>query len=227
MANYFITGTNRGLGLEFVSQLLNRGDKVIATCRDSKIAKKLNALSGNDALEIYSLDVGNHKQLIKLQNELHDQPIDVLINNAGIWRGSQIGNISIDDWIQSFLINSIAPIKIIETFLPNLILGKNKKVISITSKMGSIADNTSGSSYLYRSSKTALNSAMHCLNHDLRERKIATCTLHPGWVRTDMGGPSGWIDVHESVSGMLEVIDQLSLKNTGQYIDYAGKLIPW
>ena len=227
MANYFITGTNRGLGLEFVHQLLNRGDKVIATCRDLKTAEKLNTLSDNDALEIYSLDVGNHDQLTKLQKKLHDQPIDVLINNAGIWRSSQLGNISIDDWMQSFRINSIAPIKIIETFLPNLILGKDKKVISITSKMGSIADNTSGSSYLYRSSKTALNSAMHCLNHDLREKKIATCTLHPGWVRTDMGGPSGWIDVHESVSGMLEVIDQLSLKNTGQYIDYAGKLIPW
>ena len=115
----------------------------------------------------------------------------------------------------------------IQTFLPNLETGKDKKVISITSKMGSIDDNTSGGSYIYRSSKTALNSAMQSMRHDLTPKAIATCTLHPGWVRTDMGGPGGWIDVHESVSGMIKVIDQLSLKNTGQYIDYAGKIIPW
>jgi len=115
----------------------------------------------------------------------------------------------------------------IQTFLPNLEAGKDKKVISITSKMGSIDDNTSGGSYIYRSSKTALNSAMQSMRHDLTPQGIATCTLHPGWVRTDMGGPGGWIDVQESVSGMIKVIDQLSLKKTGQYIDYAGKIIPW
>ncbi|MFZ8988579.1 MAG: SDR family NAD(P)-dependent oxidoreductase, partial [Methylophilaceae bacterium] len=134
---------------------------------------------------------------------------------------------SIDEWMESFRINSIAPIHMIQTFLPNLETGKDKKVISITSKMGSIDDNTSGGSYIYRSSKTALNSAMQSMRHDLTPKAIATCTLHPGWVRTDMGGPGGWIDVHESVSGMIKVIDQLSLKNTGQYIDYAGKIIPW
>ena len=93
--------------------------------------------------------------------------------------------------------------------------------------MGSIDDNTSGGSYIYRSSKTALNSAMHSMHHDLKNHGIATCTLHPGWVRTDMGGPGGLIDVEQSVSGMIKVIDQLSIENSGEYIDYAGKIIPW
>ncbi|MFZ9131311.1 MAG: SDR family oxidoreductase [Methylophilaceae bacterium] len=227
MSQILVTGANRGLGLEFVHQFLNRGDHVIATCRNPETADQLHDLQNLGPLEIYRLDVGNQDQVNALQKQLAHLPIDILINNAGIWRGSQLGHISIDEWMESFRINSIAPIHMIQTFLPNLETGKDKKVISITSKMGSIDDNTSGGSYIYRSSKTALNSAMQSMRHDLTPKGIATCTLHPGWVRTDMGGPGGWIDVHESVSGMIKVIDQLSLKNTGQYIDYAGKIIPW
>ena len=132
-----------------------------------------------------------------------------------------------DSWIESFITNTIGPYEVIEHFLPNVLQGHEKKVISITSKMGSIDDNTSGGSYIYRSSKTALNSMMRSLTHDLKSHNIATMTLHPGWVRTDMGGPGGWIDVTESVSGMIQRIKDLSLQNTGQYIDYAGKLIKW
>jgi len=227
MSKIFITGTNRGLGLEFVKQFLNRGDQVTATCRNPKDASELNQLQDNQNLQIFSLDVGDHRAVQKLQQQLVDQPIDIFINNAGIWRSSQLGNISIDEWMESFRINAIAPIKTIESFLPNIKLGEDKKVISITSKMGSIDDNTSGGSYIYRSSKTALNSAMHSMHHDLKNHGIATCTLHPGWVRTDMGGPGGLIDVEESVSGMIKVIDQLSIENSGEYIDYAGKIIPW
>lgn len=227
MSQILVTGANRGLGLEFVRQFLNRGDHVIATCRNPDTADQLHDLQNLGPVEIYQLDVGNPDQVNTLQKQLAHLPIDILINNAGIWRGSQLDHISIDEWMESFRINSIAPIHMIQTFLPNLEAGKDKKVISITSKMGSIDDNTSGGSYIYRSSKTALNSAMQSMRHDLTPQGIATCTLHPGWVRTDMGGPGGWIDVQESVSGMIKVIDQLSLKKTGQYIDYAGKIIPW
>lgn len=227
MSKIFITGTNRGLGLEFVKQFLNRGDQVTATCRNPKDATELNRLQDNHNLQIFCLDVGDHGAVQKLQQQLVDRPIDIFINNAGIWRSSQLGNISIDEWMESFRINAIAPIKTIESFLPNIKLGEDKKVISITSKMGSIDDNTSGGSYIYRSSKTALNSAMHSMHHDLKNHGIATCTLHPGWVRTDMGGPGGLIDVEQSVSGMIKVIDHLSIENSGEYIDYAGKIIPW
>ena len=120
MSKIFITGTNRGLGLEFVKQFLNRGDEVIATCRNSENARELNQLQDNPNLEIFSLDVGNHNAVQKLQQQLADQPIDIFINNAGIWRSSQLGNISIDEWMESFRINSIAPIKTIESFLPNI-----------------------------------------------------------------------------------------------------------
>lgn len=227
MSKIFITGTNRGLGLEFVKQFLNRGEEVIATCRNPQDAAELNQLLDNPNIQIFPLDVGDHNAVQNLQQQLVEQPIDIFINNAGIWRSSQLGNISIDEWMESFRINSIGPIKTIETFLPNIKLGLEKKVISITSKMGSIDDNTSGGSYIYRSSKTALNSAMQSMHHDLKNHGIATCTLHPGWVRTDMGGPGGWIDVNESVSGMIKVIDNLTIKNSGEYIDYDRKIIPW
>ena len=124
-------------------------------------------------------------------------------------------------------INTIAPYQIVENFLDQIINSDLKKVISITSKMGSIDDNTSGGSYIYRSSKTALNSMMRSLTHDLKNQGIATLTLHPGWVRTDMGGPGGWIDSFESVQGMIKQIDKLTLKNSGNYLDYAGKSINW
>ena len=132
-----------------------------------------------------------------------------------------------DEWIESFKINTIAPYQIVENFLDQIINSDLKKVISITSKMGSIDDNTSGGSYIYRSSKTALNSMMRSLTHDLKNQGIATLTLHPGWVRTDMGGPGGWIDSFESVQGMIKQIDKLTLKNSGNYLDYAGKSINW
>ena len=162
-----------------------------------------------------------------MANKLQDKPIDVLINNAGIYRSGIFNSVNKDSWVESFITNTIGPYEVIEHFLPNILKGRERKVVSITSKMGSIDDNTSGGSYIYRSSKTALNSMMRSLTHDLKSHNIATMTLHPGWVRTDMGGPGGWIDVKESVSGMIDQISNLSLQNTGQYIDYAGKIIKW
>lgn len=226
MTNVFITGANRGLGLEFVKQYLKLGHYVYAACRNPKQAKELHQIQDKN-LEILKLDVSNTKDIQAVKSILGNKSIDILINNAGIWRGSTIGSISEKDWLESFTVNTIAPIKLAEALLDNIKLGHLKKIVSITSKMGSIDDNTSGGSYIYRSSKSALNSAMQSLRHDLFNQDIATLTLHPGWVRTDMGGPGGWIDVEESVSGMIRVINNLSLKNSGQYLDYAGKSIHW
>ena len=228
MGTVFITGANRGLGLEFVKEFTENNYEVIATCRDLKSSRDLSSLAkSSSSINLHQLDVSNTKSIRDLANQLQDKPIDILINNAGIYRSGIFNSVNKDSWIESFITNTIGPYEVIEHFLPNVLQGHEKKVISITSKMGSIDDNTSGGSYIYRSSKTALNSMMRSLTHDLKSHNIATMTLHPGWVRTDMGGPGGGIDVTESVSGMIQRIKDLSLQNTGQYIDYAGKLIKW
>ena len=229
MGTVFITGANRGLGLEFVKEFSEKKDyEVIATCRDPNSSSDLtNLAKSNLKIQLHQLDVSNTKNIQDLSNHLKNKPIDILINNAGIYRSGSFNSVNKDSWVESFITNTIGPYEVIEYFLPNVLQGREKKVVSITSKMGSIDDNTSGGSYIYRSSKTALNSMMRSLTHDLRTNDIATMTLHPGWVRTDMGGPGGWIDVKESVSGMINQISNLSLQNTGRYIDYAGKPIKW
>ena len=224
----FITGANRGLGLEFVKEFSENDYEVIATCRDPNSSSDLSALAkSNFKIQLHQLDVSNTKNIQDLSIHLKNKPIDILINNAGIYRSGSFNSVNKDSWVESFITNTIGPYEVIEYFLPNVLQGREKKVISITSKMGSIDDNTSGGSYIYRSSKTALNSMMRSLTHDLKTHDIATMTLHPGWVRTDMGGPGGWIDVKESVSGMIDQILNLSIQNTGRYIDYDGNPIKW
>tara|TARA_B110000008_G_scaffold272719_1_gene305849 strand:- start:656 stop:1342 length:687 start_codon:yes stop_codon:yes gene_type:complete len=228
MSTVLITGANRGLGYEFVKQYSENGFEVLACCRNINNAKELKELAEtSNKIKVYELDVGNVKAIKSLSQQLQNEKIDVLINNAGIYRSSTVGNINYDEWIESFKVNTIAPYQIVENFLNQIINSDLKKVVSITSKMGSIDDNTSGGSYIYRSSKTALNSMMRSLTHDLKNQGIATLTLHPGWVRTDMGGPGGWIDSFESVQGMIKQIDKLTLDNSGTYLDYAGKSINW
>ena len=222
-----ITGANRGLGLEFVKQYAMDGYQVIACTR--KIIKKdaLHRLQASfENISIFTLDVADFSSIDQL-SKTYKQPIDILINNAGIYPNSSMEHINYDAWLDAFKINTLAAFKMTTSFLPHLKKGTLKKVISLTSKMGSIDDNSGGGEYLYRSSKTALNMVMKSLSIDLKSYNLAMITLHPGWVRTDMGGPNGLIDVDESVAGMKRQIDKLSMKNTGQFIAYDGKKIPW
>ena len=228
MSTVLITGANRGLGYEFVKQYSENEFEVLACCRNRNNAKELKELAEtSNKIRVYELDVGNVKAIKSLSQQLQNEKIDVLINNAGIYRSSTVGNINYDEWVESFKVNTIAPYQIVENFLNQIMNSDLKKIVSITSKMGSIDDNTSGGSYIYRSSKTALNSMMRCLTHDLKNQGVATLTLHPGWVRTDMGGPGGWIDSFESVQGMIKQIDKLTIDDSGNYLDYAGKSINW
>jgi short-subunit dehydrogenase len=182
MSTVLITGANRGLGYEFVKQYSENGFEVLACCRNKNNAKELEVLAeASNEIKVYELDVGNIKAIKSLSQQLQNEKIDVLINNAGIYRSSTVGNINYDEWIESFKVNAIAPYQMVENFLNQIINSDLKRVISITSKMGSIDDNTSGGSYIYRSSKTALNSMMRCLTHDLKNQGVATLTLHPGW----------------------------------------------
>jgi NAD(P)-dependent dehydrogenase (short-subunit alcohol dehydrogenase family) len=230
-STYFITGCNRGLGLEFVQQLLARGERVIATCRDIATATDLTALTleHSGQLSLVEMDVSDEASMREAVALLNDEAIDVFINNAGVYgpRDANFGNVDGPAMAEVLYTNAVAPVLLTQLLIDNVRKGSGKKLVYVSSKMGSIADNGRGGSYIYRSSKTALNSIVKSLALDFAPEGIAAATLHPGWVRTDMGGPNGLIDAPESVSGMLNVIDGLSVANTGQFFNYDGATIAW
>lgn len=230
MATYFITGCNRGLGLEMAQQLVQRGERVIATCRDIATASDLTELAlRSQGLSLIEMDMASLESMTEAVALLNEEPIDVFINNAGIYgpRDANFGNVAGDDMALVLHVNAIAPLQLTQLLIPRLRTGKGKKLAFVSSKMGSIADNGRGGSYIYRCSKTALNSVVKTLAVDLAEEGFIAAALHPGWVRTDMGGPNGHIDAEESVRGMLQVIDALTPATTGEFINYNGAAIPW
>jgi NAD(P)-dependent dehydrogenase (short-subunit alcohol dehydrogenase family) len=223
-----ITGANRGLGLEFTKQYAAEGWDVLACCREPQQATALQALAGaHSNIKIHHLDVANFAQIDALALQLKGQAIDVLINNAGVYPPSTFGDTNYDDWAEAFKINAMASLKMAEAFVTHVTKSELKKIATLTSKMGSLDDNTSGESYIYRTSKTAVNMVMKSLSIDLKPYGISVVTLHPGWVQTDMGGPNGLISAHTSVMGLRKVIDDLSLNNTGKFIAYNGSEIAW
>lgn len=227
-----ITGANRGIGLEFVKQYAADGWRVLACCRKLQNAAELDALAqqSNDLITVHQLDISDFSQIEKLSLELVGQELDVLLNNAGIYPDSSSGGFgatNYEGWAHAFQVNTMAPLKMAETFTGNLTRGQQKKIINITSKMGSIADNSGGGAYTYRSSKAALNMVTKSLAIDLAPRGIITAVLHPGWVQTDMGGPNALISTEQSVSGMRQVIARLNMKDSGKFYGYDGQEIPW
>lgn len=226
-----ITGANRGLGLEFVRQYAAEGWLVLACYRDPNRSQALFQLQKEyaESIFLYQLDPTHEDELHALSKKLNDVPIDVLINNAGQYGPSQntLNNSDTQQWLEIFRINTIAPLKMAQAFLKQLQEGKQKKIIMISSKMGSIADNTSGGSYVYRSSKSALNSVAKSLSIDLKEKGIVVVVLHPGWVKTDMGGPNALIEAEESIFNMRKLINSLTLKDSGQFFDYMGQVLEW
>ena len=182
-----------------------------------------------DNLKVHSLDVRSDQSLEDFSSKLGDTPVDIFINNAGVYgpRDSSFSNVDEKNWIPVFQTNAIAPLLLTQLIIENLKNGSQKKLIYITSKMGSIDDNKSGGAYIYRSSKTALNSVVKSISVDLAKDDMKVALLHPGWVRTDMGGPNGLIDTSASVSGMTEVIDSLSQSDSGCFFNYDGSKIPW
>lgn len=230
MATILITGTNRGIGLEFTRQYLARGDRVIATCRNIEAADELKQLqSSHDGLDIRQLDVASSESMHQFVQQLADTPIDIFINNAGVYgpRNSKFGEVDPQEWAEVLQVNSIAPLILSQLLMPNLRQGKDKKMLYLTSKMGSIGDNSGGGSYIYRSSKTALNSVIKSLAIDLAAEGFSAAVLHPGWVLTDMGGPNALIDTKTSVTGMVKVVDDLDLQSSGSFFNYDGSIIAW
>lgn len=228
MSTVLITGTNRGIGLEFTKQYAQAGWDVLACCREPENASALQVLAAQHSnIQIHALDVANFSQVDALAQQLSDIAIDVLINNAGVYPTGGLGDTDVDKWLTGFKVNSIAPLKVATAFTPHIAKSTLKKLVTLSSKMGSIDDNNSGGSYMYRSTKAAANCVMKSLSIDLQPADIAVATLHPGWVKTEMGGPNALISTQTSVAGLRNVIDQLSLANTGRFVAYDGKEISW
>ncbi len=225
-----VTGANRGIGLEFVRQLLARGDRVVATCRHPGKATALNTLTGEypGHLHVLPLDVASEKSRAELVRELPlvAQRVDLLINNAGVLHsGERFGQLSAAHLDDSFRINASGPLLLTEALAPALSDGAT--VANLSSTLGSIANTSRFGTPSYNISKAAQNMATVLLAHALRDRDIRVVALHPGWVQTEMGGNGAHIAATASVTGLLQVIDSLSLDDSGRFLDWQGHAQPW
>ena len=230
MPTLLITGANRGIGLELCNQYLNEDWEVHACCRNPEKASALNQLANkNNKLTIHALEVTNENQMDALKKTLKGKPIDILLNNAGVHAlgASQFGKTDDKAWEEAVAINLIAPMKMMEHFVENIAISDKKIIASMSSKMGSMSDNTSGGSYAYRATKAALNAVMLSAAHDLRHLGITALILHPGWVRTDMGGPHGEISVEQSTEMLRKTLDNCDQSDSGKFFDIDGTVIPW
>lgn len=219
-----ITGANRGLGLEFSRQYAAAGWQVIGTARRPDAATDLKALG----VRVVQLDVTNQESVDRLARDLGDHPIDLLINNAGIFpMAATLPEIDFDNITRTLAVNTIGPMRVTRALLPNLRRGEAKKIVNITSNLGSIADNTDGQFYGYRESKAALNMFTRSLAAELRGDGFTCIVMNPGWVQTDMGGPRAPLQAPESIAGIRGVIDRLTPADSGTFWTYEGKQMPW
>lgn len=228
MSVIFITGANRGIGLSLTQQYLKDNHTVYATYRDTSSANELLSLAEHHSnLTCIQLDITDYQATSRLPNQL--QPIDTLINNAGYYgpKGYGLGNTNVEEWRRVFEVNTIAPLKLVETLLPMLEASEVKKIACLSSRVGSMAENTSGGGYIYRSSKAALNSVVKSLSNDLTSNGFTVLALHPGWVQTEMGGPNALIDTETSASGLIKVIESSSTEVSGHFFSFDGSEIDW
>lgn len=230
MTNVLITGANRGLGLGFVKSFLEKNVNVICTTRNISGSKKLLECKKRhpDNLEILELDLVRENSENTLSDLLSDKPIDILINNAGVGNSNQdFGSVSSKAWVEVLKVNLIAPLMITQSIIENVKKSSAKKIYFLSSQLGSIKENTSGGMYIYRSSKTSLNQVVKSLSVDLKAHGITVVSLHPGWVKTDMGGPNAPVSIEESIEGMMKVIKATDIRDTGRFLNYDGKELPW
>ena len=221
MSTFLITGSNRGIGLELCKLIIARGDEVIATCR--KTSSELNKLGVRIEEDI---DISSEKSITILREKLLGLKLDCLIHNAGIFEYNSLDDLDQQSILRQFVVNALSPL-ILTKYL-KVFLKKSSKIAFITSRMGSISDNSSGSSYGYRMSKVALSMAAKSLSKDLLKEEIYVAILHPGLVSTRMTGfTKNGISTEESASGILKRIDSLNKKNTGTFWHANGEILPW
>lgn len=226
-----ITGASRGIGLEMVRYGMDKGWDVLACCRHPQQAGNLLSMAqlSNGRVSVYIADMSELATIQALAYELRNEKIDMLINNAGMYGSDRnsFGEVDINSWLEAFQVNTIAPLKMSEAFIEQLSMGHNKVVACLSSKMGSMDDNSSGGSYIYRSSKAALNAVVKSMSIDLADKGIKCVVLHPGWVKTEMGGPNAEISTKESVSNIFKMLLSLKPEDAGRFIDIDGTDIPW
>jgi NAD(P)-dependent dehydrogenase (short-subunit alcohol dehydrogenase family) len=230
MPSALITGANRGLGLEFARQYLADGWRVYAACRDPASASKLHhAGQGDDQLRILAMDVTDPASIYAAATELDGQAIDLLLNNAGIIgpRAQTLGNVDYEAWAEVLAVNTMGPMRVSEAFVEHVARSDRKLIVTLTSGMGSIADNTSGGSIVYRSSKAAVNMVTRSLAIDLAACGITCVVVNPGWVRTNMGGPNATLTPDESVSALRRLIANLGPEQSGKFFNHTGREYPW
>ena len=231
MPTIFITGANRGLGLEFARQYLAEGRAVIAACRDPDKAQALRGLERDSkgGLMAVELDVTDGASVRQAAARVAQTSIDILINCAGVIgaHGQTIGSLDYDDWREVLDVNVMGPARVCEAFLEHVARSDWRLMITITSGMGSLADNTSGGSIPYRTSKAAVNMLMRSAAIDLKPRRITAVVLNPGWVKTDMGGPNAKLSPEESVGAMRRLIAKLGPEDSGRFYNYDGREYPW
>ena len=230
MATILITGANRGLGLEFARQYLAEGSQVIAACRSPAAASTLQKLERDPkrALTLLEVDVTDEESVARAAAQVSSS-VDVLINCAGVIGAPRqgMGSINYDDWRHVLEVNVLGPARMCEAFLGQIARSDRRLIVTITSGMGSLSDNTSGGSIPYRTSKAAVNMVMRSAALDLKGQGISCVVLNPGWVKTDMGGPNANLTPEESVSAMRRVISKLGAKDSGRFYNYDGREYPW
>ena len=227
MANVLITGANRGIGLQLVKQYADAGHHVLATCRNPDSAEALNALAGEN-LTVYALNPTDADSVAALAGAVPG--VDILINNAGTPgpapQDQTALNMDFDGWMETFNVNTMAPLRVLQALVPLLKESSNAKAITITSQMGAL-DLNWPTMYAYCSSKAAVNKIMRMISVELAKENIAVGLIHPGWVKTDMGGEQADISAEESAAGIIEVIDGISLENTGCFMKWNGEPHNW
>jgi NAD(P)-dependent dehydrogenase (short-subunit alcohol dehydrogenase family) len=228
MKHIVITGANRGIGLGLTKEFLKLGWLVTAIVRKQSAELKEVALEFKDKFNLVLGDVSDDQSITRAAQSLDGKSVDLLVNNAGVLHDSDLHGInsaSTEDLLTSFNINAIGPLRVTKALLPNLQKASTPIVANITSKMGSIQDNTSGGYYGYRMSKTALNMFHRSFSHDFPN--FITLTLHPGWVQTDMGGSQAPLSISESVKGLTNILSTASPKVRGKFLNYDGSELPW
>jgi len=230
MKTVLITGVGRGIGLKLVEEFLTRGYAVIGTVRDAAGQQRVEQMGAalGKAVETHIVELTEQTSVEQLRNALGDRAIDILINNAGI-RGENdqtYNSLDLDEWLNILKVNTISPMRVTLALLPNLLQAHQAKIVTISSAMGSMARERNDA-IAYRSSKTALNKAMQCLAVDLKPKDVGVYLMHPGWVRTDMGGPEGDISAEQSASGLADSIVKFDLDDSGQFWNYDGEALEW